>query len=807
MSGRWLTFATAALLIGTIALASIVRADEAKEAGKKVAPVEKKANTAKASSKPAAVVTFAGQVAPYLKKHCTSCHGGAKPKADLNLESFGDEAALVRGRKVWGRVKEFVEGGDMPPEDEPQPSPEESEKFTGAIDSILSKVDCTSQSDPGRVTLRRLNRAEYNNSVRDLVGVDFHPADDFPSDDVGYGFDNIGDVLSLPPILFEKYLAAAESIAEQAIIAGKSGQKGPTTTVEVENLPDSAGGGRFNDWARTLSSTGAIVTTYRFPRDGEYFLRARAFGQQAGPESAKMGFVIDGKTLNTVEVKAVENDPQVYEYQVKLKGGARKFGVSFLNDFYNEKAPNPKDRDRNLVVDSLEVQGPTLSADAPKPDSHKRILFKTPTKENRADVAREVVERFASRAYRRPITGGELARLVKFVDLAAQNGESFERGIQLAVEAVLVSPQFLFRVELDRRPRPRPKSGERTTTPQAFPIGEHELASRLSYFLWSSMPDDELLGLARDGKLRDGKTLETQVKRMLRDPKARGLVDNFASQWLQIRNLKTVNPDRSRFPSFDEPLRAAMLQETELYFEAIIRDDRSVLDLIDSDFTYVNERLAKHYAISGVTGEAFRRVTLKGGRRGGILTQASILTVTSNPTRTSPVKRGKWILEQILGTPPPAAPPNVPELADDKGLMLTGTLRQRMVQHRANPSCASCHDRMDPLGFGFENFDAIGAWRDTDGGHPVDASGVLPSGQKFQGPQELKAILKGRDKDFVRTLAEKLFTFALGRGVEYYDTCAVDKILDGASSDGYRFSRLVLEIVLSDPFQKRRGRG
>ena len=613
--------------------------------------------------------TFSGQVRPFLTRYCTGCHGATKAKADLNLAAFSGEESVIRSRKVWVRVKEYVESGEMPPEDKTQPTQDEVDRFTGWVDATLAKFDCTSQSDPGRVTIRRLNRAEYNNTVRDLVGVDFRPAEDFPSDDVGHGFDNIGDVLTLPPLLFEKYLDAAEKIAEQAIMAGHT---------------DRTGG------------------------------------------------------------------------------------------------------------------------DA-KPESHRRIIFRTPTKENRSEAAREVVERVATRAFRRPVSPGEVARLVKFVDLALQNGDSFERGIQIAVEAVLVSPQFLFRVE----DGPRPRGGRRDPKKpaEAFPVTDFELASRLSYFLWSSMPDDELFGLALKRKLREGGNLEAQVRRMLRDPKAIALVENFADQWLQLRNLKTVSPDKGKFPTFDEPLRAAMLAETERFFESIIRDDRSVLDLIDADFTFLNARLAKHYGIPGVEGENFRRVSLTGSARGGILTQASVLTVTSNPTRTSPVKRGKWIMEQILGTPPPPPPTDVPVLKDDKGGELKGTLRQRMVRHRENPNCASCHSKMDPLGFGFENFDAIGAWRDQDGGEPVDPSGVLPTGQKFRGPKELKSILKGREKDFARSLAEKMLTYALGRGVEYYDMCALDKIVEGTAKNGFRFSQLVLEVIKSEPFQKRKGRG
>lgn len=747
---------------------------------------------------------FAQQAAPFLAKYCNNCHGGEKPKGDLNLTSFADEASVLRARKVWKRVGEQIEGGDMPPEDKPQPSEGESAAFLKWVETTLKSVDCGQQIDPGRVTIRRLNRSEYNNTIRDLTGIDFHAADDFPSDDVGYGFDNIGDVLTLPPILFERYLDAAEKIAEQAIVVvGPNGPRAEAKTYEMEDLPNSAGGSTFADSGRILASQGAISIEHDFLRDAEYRIRIRAFGQQAGPEPTRMGLLIDGKTLRTFEIKGDSGKPNVVEYVAKLKHGRRKVSISFLNDYYNASNPDPKQRDRNLVIDWVELEGPLATKNAPLPESHRRIIFKTPTKGNRDEVTREVVERFARRAFRRPVTPGELARLVKFVDLAQQNGDPFERGIQVAVEAILVSPQFLFRVELDQRPPQRRRGESSPPPPPPVPINEFELASRLSYFLWSSMPDDELYHLALNNKLREGNTLEKQVARMLRDPKARALVDNFADQWLQIRNLKTVNPDKARFPTFDENLRTAMQTETELFFEWIIKNDRPVLDLIDADYTFVNERLAKHYGLPNVTGDGFRKVSLKGTPRGGILTQASILTVTSNPTRTSPVKRGKWILEQILGTPPPPPPGDVPEL--DKDTKLTGTLRQKMEQHRVNPACASCHAKMDPIGFGFENFDAIGSWRDKDGDQAVDASGELPNGQTFRGPVELKNLFKKRDKDFVRCLAEKMLTYALGRGVEYYDACAIDAIVDGTVNQDYRFSRLVLEIVKSEPFQKRKG--
>jgi len=769
-----------------------VLARSASEAEEPKRAVQDKASTA----------SFSEQVVPLLTKYCTKCHGEVKPKGRVNLAKLTSESALASNAKLWQLVIENIESGDMPPEGKPRPTKQELERFSHWLEASKAQLDCGKESDPGRVTLRRLNRAEYNNTIRDLIGIDFRPADDFPSDDVGYGFDNIGDVLTLPPILMERYLAAAETIATQAIVV-ESDSAGFVKTWETETLDGDSGGAPFEDWARVLASSGEISVPFVCPREGEYVFRARAFGQQAGPDPVRMAFLVDGKTVRIADVTAESANPQLYEVKVPLNAGTRRLSVAFVNDFYDPKAKDPKQRDRNLVVDALEIQGTAAAAGAPLPDSHKRIIFRTPTKETRDECAQEIIERFAARAFRRPLTPGEVARLVKFVHLAEQSGESFERGIQLAVQAVLVSPQFLFRVEI----APRRPSNDKRPLPPTYLINEFELASRLSYFLYSSLPDDELWQLAVKNQLRQGNNLEIQVRRMLKDPKATALVENFADQWLQIRNLKTISPDRKQFPTFDEPLRAAMLKETELFFETVMREDRSLLEFLDADYTFLNERLATHYGIKGVRGAEFRRVALsEGSHRGGLLTQASILTVTSNPTRTSPVKRGKWILEQILGTPPPPPPPDVPELKDD-GATLSGSLRQRMEQHRANPSCASCHARMDPLGFAFENFDAIGAWRDKDGSFPVDSSGSLPTGQSFQGSDGLKAILKTREKNFTRCLAEKMLTYAIGRGIESFDECTLDQVVEATTADQSKFSRLVLEIVKSDPFQKRKNRG
>jgi mono/diheme cytochrome c family protein len=595
----------------------------------------------------AAAPDFAKEIVPLINQYCVRCHGEKRPRGGLVLTGFTDDASVRKKRSVWEQVGDNLRSGDMPPPGKPRPNAQELEKINAWLDAVVFQTDCNGEKDPGSVTIRRLNRAEYNNTIRDLLGIAFQPADDFPQDDVGYGFDNIGDVLSLPPLLMEKYLTAAEKIVAKVM---------------------------------------------------------------ASPEARKRLFIV--------------------------------------------------------------------------------------TTQNEAS-AQQILERFASRAYRRPVRRDEVQRLLRFVAMAEKNRDGFDTGIGLAVQAVLVSPHFLFRVEMDRRP----------DNPKAIhPVTDYELASRLSYFLWSSMPDDELFDLARDRKLHQPDVLEKQVRRMLKDRRSRALVDNFAGQWLQLRTLKEFKPDPDLFPGFDEKLREAMLKETELFFENVIREDRGILDFIDSDYTFVNERLAKHYGLSGVKGEEFRRVSLTGTPRGGILTQAAVLSVTSNPTRTSPVKRGKWILENILGTPPPPPPPGVEELKDDKEAVLSGSLRQRMEQHRANPNCATCHQRMDPLGFGFENFDAIGGWRTKEGKHAIDPSGELPNGQAFKGPVELRTILKARREAFARCLAEKLLTYALGRGVERFDRCALDEIVKSAAKDEYKFSRLVFDIVKSDPFQKRRGR-
>jgi len=589
--------------------------------------------------------SFQQTIRPLLKQYCSDCHGSDGPEADLDLVAFRSKQDVLDARGVWLKVLQQLKAGHMPPEDADQPTGGERTGLIQWVDQAVNHIDCGGYVSPGRVTLRRLNRHEYRNTVRDLLGVDYQPADEFPADDVGYGFDNIGDVLSLPPVLMEKYLAAAEQISNKAL-QGKVGAE----LKHVAALPPAA----------------------------------------------------------------------------------------------------------------------------------------------RRPAARRALTRLATHAFRSPATSAEVDRLLQLVQLARDSGDSVETGIQLALQALLVSPHFLFRVERD------PPGDARDRT-----LNDFELATRLSFFLWNSMPDDRLFTLAAKGALRKQGNLEKQVQRMLRDPKSDAFLISFVDQWLQLRNLDDMEFDQQAFRGCDHELLAAMRTETELFFKSIVRENASILRILDADYTFVNKRLAKHYGVGNVKGNTFQRVSLKGTRRGGILTQASILAVTSNPTRTSPVKRGKFVLDNVLGMPPPPPPANVP-LLDAKGRKLTGTLRQRTIQHQTDPACAACHKLMDPIGFALENFDAVGRWRTMDEGLPIDASGELPGGEKFVGPAGLMHVLETEKREaFVRCLTEKLLVYALGRGLEYYDQCAVRRIMRALAANDYRFSCLVTEIVRSDPFQKR----
>jgi hypothetical protein len=742
---------------------------------------------------------YNAQIAPLLKRFCFECHGPKMQEAEIGFHELADASRFYKQRDTWQRVLEMVEFEAMPPEDEPQPTDAERKTLVEWIRAQLAGGDSVQAGDPGRVTIRRLNRAEYNNTIRDLLGVEIRPADDFPSDDVGYGFDNIGDVLSLPPLLMEKYLNAAEQVAEAAI-AVEDPLKAPGQRRDRRRLTAKGSAKLDRNGVFTLSSQGEVSHRFEFQRAGDYILRVDAGAEQAGDEPARMELRVDDKPVTVIDVKSKRATLRPFDFRLRIEQGEHKVSAAFINDFYDPKAKDEKARDRNLYIGAIEVIGPVDLRPDDLPGSHRRLITVRPNDGRTAlDAARQVLRPFMFRAFRRPVKADEVDRFANLVQMVIDQQQPYERGIQVADAAVLVSPHFLFRVERDAEP----------DNPQARrTLNDFELASRLSYFLWSSMPDDELLALARQRKLADESVLRQQVARMLQDAKAAALAENFAGQWLNLRMLDEVAPDPDTFPDYDQRLRDDMRRETLLFFEAIVREDRSILDLLDGRFSFINRRLADHYGVVSVETDEFQRVDWKpADPRAGVLTQASILTLTSNPKRTSPVKRGKWIMENILGTPPPEPPPDVPVLEETQKAAPNTSLREQLELHRKDAGCASCHRQMDALGFGFENFDPIGRWRDRDGRLPIDASGVLPSGEKFNGPTELIAILAGRREQFAQALTEKLLTYALGRGLQIYDRPAVDTIVARLAEQDHRFSALVAEIVTSDPFRMRRGDG
>jgi hypothetical protein len=799
-------------------------------------------------------------VKPFLAEHCYACHGNEKQKKELNLESFTTHASLIEHRERWESVIERLRGREMPPDDEPQPEEKQRQAVADWIEREFSRIDRTTPPDPGRVTARRLNRAEYNNTIRDLLGVDVRPADDFPQDDSGYGFDNIGDVLSLSPALMEKYISSADRVARAALFGPPSVQ--PTLTRlrsegrrvrETRTFP-----GAYD--VTGLTQPNAFHAIHRVPLDGEYIIRVFLGGlRPAGSEPIKVTLWVDEREVRTVthdaeKTAAFEIDRQDFggnttEFRVQLAAGERWISVSIPRIFEGLPAryggPNPSTRPvpprefrpppnatperianarkrfddaaaelekipmNGVRVNAVEVGGPYAREAGASAESLQKIYTcghvegAAPARGSAQGeggghgklCATRIMRSFARRAFRRPVTAAEVAKYVRLVEEAEREEGSLAEGLAVGIQAVLVSPDFLFRIERDRLGR----------TP-ANPITQHELATRLSYFLWSSMPDDALRRAADAGTLRNPNVLASQVRRMLRDPKARALAENFGGQWLQFRALESTTRDRERFPEFEDYLRFSMRRETAMFVEHIVREDRSILDFLNGRYSFINERLARHYGIPNVAGPDFRKVDLAGTPRAGVLTQASVLTVSSYATRTSPVLRGKWILENLMNAPPPEPPADVPNL-DETAIGSAASLRAQLEEHRKNAICASCHRRMDPLGFGLENFDAVGAWRTMDGNFPIDASGSLPDGETFTGPDELRAILTDQSVGFARGLTAKLLTYALGRGLERYDTQTVRAIAARLPAQKYRFSALVMEIVTSLPFQSRRPAG
>lgn len=709
---------------------------------------------------------FKGDILPLLETYCYDCHGDGAEKGDTSFDSFDSHDELLAAENLWQLTRHNITQGIMPPEKKPQPTQEERALLSRWIDQVVFAVDCE-KPKAGHVTMRRLNRVEYQHTVQDLLRIRYNPADDFPPDDTGYGYDTIGEVLSLSPIMLEKYADAAERISETLI---------PSDPEQMQIWPpDGERRGPYSSYSASQS----LFASATIPKDGTYTLRVTAHADQAGGEVCKARLHIDGKERGTRDVPGTSiPKPSQTDFKLELRKGTRTFRLAIANDFYKPKN-KPGNRDRNLYIHRVELLTPQTAP--------PRWLLPAEG-ESEEDAARKRIALLARALYRRPLGDAERQRHVHFYRAQRDAGETYADAIKLNLQALLVSPNFLFRSE-----------------PQPGPISEYQLASRLAYFLWSSAPDTELLDLAEADQLRD--VLSKQIRRMLADPKAERLDRHFPGQWLQLRSLDIADPDPKRFPAWNDALRDAMRGETEHLFGHIRKSNRPVTELINADYTYLNEPLARHYGIKGVKGINYRHVPLNDPSpksRGGILTHASILTLSSYPTRTSPVLRGAWVMETLLGTPPPPPPEDVPELPDDDTAAATASLRDRLESHRDNPLCASCHARIDPIGFGLEHFDAIGAWRDNDHGHPIDATGKLIGGALFDGHAELRDILAGDKADqFVRCLAENLLTYALGRGLTHHDVCAIDAICAETNAKQNRFHALVEAIVFSDPFQKQ----
>ena len=727
---------------------------------------------------------------PVLSQTCALCHNDKLSSGGLNVKLLMSPDSVATYRDGWETILEKLRSGEMPPKGIPRPPEAQMQALIHYVEGEFDRADRNIKPDPGHVTARRLNRSEYSNTIRDLLAVDFRAEKDFPTDDSGYGFDNIADVLTISPVLMENYVDAAEIVASRAMGADPL----PKKPLEVQY--------HAKDKTIRRLDLSTIEASHRVEWDGDYIIRFGMPGARAADaKPVTLGFWMDGTLLKTMPVETkpsqlVYFDPySEAEVRMYLPSGDHVFRAGFIDDDF-VKTLSEKDAyssKKNKYLNSIVFEGP-FPTDVERA-SRKKILICDP-KSGQACVEK-IVSALAHRAYRRPATRVEVASLLKFVALARSRGETTEQGIQLAIEAMLVTPQFLFRIEHDPNP---------TDALDVHRISDVEMASRLSYFLWSSMPDDELLGLAEAGKLHDPAVLDAQVKRMLADRRSAALAANFAGQWLEIRNLDVVKPDPDKFPEWGPELRDAMKTETRMFFEYVLREDRPLSDFIDAKYTFLNARLAKFYGIPDVTGPDFRRVELTTGQRGGLLSQASVLTVSSYPTRTSVVLRGKYVLNNILGSEIPPPPPDVPAL-DESAVGTLMSLRQQMEKHRADPMCSSCHNKMDPLGFGLENYNAIGKWRTMDGKFPVDSSGTLPNGKSFQTPDQMRALLMAGLPQFSRCLTEKMLTYALGRGLQPYDRQTVNAIGRDMAASGYHFQSLIFEIVHSTPFQMGRGAG
>jgi hypothetical protein len=799
---------------------------------------------------------FHKDIQPILSEYCYDCHGDGMHKGNVTFDEFKSDDAVLTNRDLWLNALKYVRAGIMPPDKKPKPTDAQKQLIANWIKTEVFGID-PNNVDPGRVTVRRLNRVEYRNTIRDLMGVDYDTSVEFPADDTGYGFDDIGDVLTISPMLLEKYVAAANNIIDQAVPTVS--RVVPETTIAGSRFHEASSGSRRareTMLALPFYKPADLAATFDAPHDGTYevTLNLATKGEfDFDPAKCRVVFKMDGQQLLQKDF-GWDNKSFPFHFDQKLTKGNHDFTFE-LHPL--QTAPGDTNTLIMRLVD-LTIVGPTEKQFATKPKNYTRFFPREtiPTAAaDRRQYAQEILRNFATKAFRRPVDDKTVKRLTTLAEsIYTQPGKSFEAGVAYAMEAVIASPRFLFRIEQNQ---------PGTTQAGWSQVDEYSLASRLSYFLWSTMPDDELTKLAASGQLRAN--LPAQVKRMLADAHSHAFVENFTGQWLQVRDVQgiTINarevlarddgveqqlqqqvtnfqarqaqlakagtngtsaqpganrPRRLNGGAFYKPrfeldgeTRAAMKNETEMFFSSIIKEDRPITDLIDSDYTFLNEKLAKLYGLTNldVTGPEMRRVTLPAdSERGGILTEGTVLTVTSNPDRTSPVKRGLFVLSNILGTPAPPPPPNVPALeASESNFTNHPTLRATLEMHRNSPLCASCHNRMDPIGLGMEHFNALGMWRNSERGQPIDATGKLVTGETFKNMGELKHILATNHRaDFYRCLTEKLLTYAVGRGLEYYDTETVDKIVNDLEKNDGHFSVLLNDIITSAPFQKQRNR-
>ena len=744
-----------------------------------------------------------------LDRYCVTCHSDRLETAGLSLEQI-DVANVHEGAEVWEKVVRKLRTGMMPPAPRPQPPAGDRAALVSWLEALLDRAGA-GNPNPGRTeTLRRLNRTEYQNAIRDLLALDIDAAALLPPDEAGYGFDNV-NVGDLSPALLDRYISAAQKISRLAVGSTQTSLQSDVIRVPADTTQEEHVAGL------PIGTRGGLSASYTFAQDGEYDIQIRLARNRTGNIGGLRGralhtvqLLLDRMPVATYTVERPERgDDGFADAHLKIRlpvtAGPHDVGATFLKNasslLETERQPllshfNEQRHPRlTPAIYQLTITGPYAPQGADDTPTRRRLFVCTPTLASEEEAcAEEILSTLMRRAYRRPISAADVEGPMGFYRDARADGD-FDAGIGRALTSVLVNPEFLFRVELDP---------EQVASGAAYRVSDLELASRLSFFLWSSVPDDALLDAAIRGELSQPDELERQARRMLDDPRSSNLASNFGGQWLMLRNLASVSPNPRQYPDFDDNLRQAFRQETELFFDSVLREDRSVLDLLSADYTFLNERLAKHYGIPGIYGSRFRRVTLEAdSQRGGLLRQGSILAVTSYATRTSPVIRGKWVLDNIYGAPPPPPPANVPVL-EDTSVAANLPMRERLSQHRTNPVCASCHNTIDPVGFALENFDAVGRWRDHGGDSGrLDTSGGLPGVGELDGVDGLEAGLLSRPELFAGRVTEKLLTFALGRGVEYYDAPAVRMILRDAEADGYRFSSLIVGLVKSVPFQMR----